>query len=127
MLEDVKKRLEGLGFPLDEKQAWALGFIIDKVVAGILTDCNRTTLPENLKPVAIDMAAGEFLLSAKEAGQLAGFDYEPAVKQWAEGNTSVTLAVGDASLTPEQRLDKLIDSLRGSGKELLACHRRLTW
>lgn len=53
------------------------------------------------------MAAGQYLQAKKAAGclEMEGINLEPVAKQIQEGDTSVSFAVGEGSLTPEQRLD----------------------
>ena len=42
-----------------------------------------------------------------------------AVKQVQTGDTNITFAIGQGSMTPEQRLDSLIAYLRTRGKVIL--------
>jgi hypothetical protein len=69
------------------------------------------------------MVCGGFLKMKKGTGQLSGFDVEAAVKQISEGDTSVTYAVTDSSIT----LDGFIDGLINGGKPRFAAFRRLLW
>ncbi|HUM42445.1 MAG TPA: hypothetical protein PKI14_05825, partial [Fervidobacterium sp.] len=65
----------------------------------------------------------------KGIGQLQGLDIDidAAVKQIQEGDTNVTFAFGNGSMTPEQRLDSLIAYLMTSGKSQFVHYRRLRW
>lgn len=61
--------------------------------------------------MAVYMAVGEYLNAKKAMGQLTGFDLDAAIKQIQEGDTNTVFALGEGSLTPEQRLNVLIDYL----------------
>jgi hypothetical protein len=124
MLEDVKSRLVSLNYTPTEADTWILNFFIQKVENYIKNDCNISEIPEGLHQVAVDMAAGEFLLSKKSIGQLTGFDLDAAVKSITEGDTNVSF---DISHSPEQRLDALILYLMNHGKGQLASYRCIKW
>lgn len=127
MLEDVKARLASFGYTVTEADAWILDFIIQKVENHIKNQCNTSAVPEGLYEIAVDMAVGEFLLNKKSMGNLAGFNLETAIKQIQEGDTSITYAIGDGDLTPEKRLDLLIDYLMNRGKNELLSYRCIKW
>ena len=126
MLEDVKERLASFDYQVTEADSWMLTFLIQKVENHIKNTCNVSTIPEELLNIAIDMAVGEFLLNKKSMGNLAGFNLETAIKQIQEGDTSITYAIGDGDLTPEKRLDLLINYLMDHDKELIS-HRCIKW
>jgi len=126
MLEDVKKRLESLGYIFVEDDAWVLGFIILKVEGHIKDQCNTLVVPEGLYQNAVDMVCGELLLGKKGSGQLTGFDLEAAVKSIQEGDTNVTFAFGSGSSTPEERLDGLINFLLHSEVNY-SSYRKIRW
>lgn len=129
MLEQVKERLESFGYAIKEGDEALLAFSVQKVENTIKNECNVPAVPEGLKPVAVDMAAGEFLMFKKTFApdDLAGIDLEPAVKQIQEGDTNVAFAIGEASLTPEQRLSAFLDYLLTHGRGEFSCYRRLRW
>lgn len=126
MLEDVKKRLESLGYTFVDSDTWILDFIIIKVENHIKSQCNTLSVPEGLHENAVDMVCGELLLGKKGSGQLIGFDLETAVKSIQEGDTNVTYAFGSGSKTPEERLDVLINFLLHSEVDY-SSYRRLKW
>ena len=105
--------------------------LLDMVIANIqwriknLT--NLQTIPEGLESMAVSMAAGEYLNMKKATGSLEGFDLEAAVKQIQEGDTNISLAIGDGSSTPEQRLNSLIDYLINGRIGEIYRYRRLVW
>ncbi len=126
---DVGKLLESFGYTLQDGDDWLLGFCIQKVENSIKNECNVSSVPCGLKKVATQMVVGEFLFSKKGIGQLQGLniDIDAAVKQIQEGDTSVTFALSDGSLTPEKRLDMLIAFLMQNGKSQFVHYRRLKW
>ena len=127
MLEDVKERLASFDYQVTEADSWMLTFLIQKVENHIKNICNVSTIPEELLNIAVDMVVGEFLLNKKSIGSLEGFNLETAIKQIQEGDTSITYAIGDGDLTPEKRLDLLIDYLMNRGKNEIISHRSIKW
>lgn len=126
MLEDVKKRLESLGYSYVVADDWVLDFIILKVEGHIKNQCNTLEVPQGLHENAVDMVCGELLLAKKGSGRLAGFDLEAAVKSIQEGDTNVTFAIGTGSKTPEERLDGLINFLL-HGEVDYSSFRKIKW
>ena len=88
-----------------------LDIVISNVQYRVQNKTNRKDMPEGLVSVAVYMAVGEYLNMKKVSGQLEGFDLEAAIKQIQEGDTNTVFAIGDGNLTPEQRLNSLIDYL----------------
>ena len=130
MREDVVKRLAAFGYEICESDDWSLDFVILKTQNNIAHACGTSDIPDGLYENAVDIAAGEFLYQKKVAGQLGEltkFDPDTAVKEIREGDVSVVYALGESSLTPGQRLDKLIAFLCASGAERIAGFRRLKW
>jgi len=127
MLEDVKERLASFDYQVTEADSWMLTFLIQKVENHIKNICNISTIPEELLNIAVNMVVGEFLLNKKSIGSLEGFNLETAIKQIQEGDTSITYAIGDGDLTPEKRLDLLIDYLINHGKNELLSYRCIKW
>ena len=123
LYDDIKKRLESLGYAAGDPDEWAIGFIADKVSGEIKNACNVSGVPDGLHHAVIDMICGEFLNMKKGTGQLDGFDVEAAVKSISEGDTSVTYAVADNSIT----LDGLIFQLINCGRSQFATFRRISW
>lgn len=129
MNEKVKERLASFGYEFKEGDEVILNFVIQKVTSTIKNECNVPDVPDGLEAIAIDMAAGEFLLTKKtySPGDIAGLDLDMAVKQIQTGDTNTTFAVGEGSATPEQRLDAFVNYLLGYGKEQFSCFRRFRW
>ena len=123
------KRLEGFGYKLKVGDKAVLKFAVEKVTNTIKNECNVSTVPDGLMNIAVDMAAGEFL-SAKKAfapQDISDLDLDFAVKQIQAGDTSTTFAVGDGSLTPEQRFDLLVEHLLNYGRREFSCYRKIRW
>jgi len=52
---------------------------------------------------------------------------DAAIKQIQEGDTNTVFAIGEGSLTPEQRLNGLIDYLINGRSDELYRYRKLVW
>ena len=104
-----------------------LDILLQNVQQRILNKTNQSVIPEGLESVAVYMAVGEYLNMKKVSGQLDGFDLEAAIKQIQEGDTNTVFAIGEGSLTPEQRLNGLIDYLINGRSDELYRYRKLVW
>lgn len=124
----VKERLKSFGYEAGEGDGFSLAFCVDKVCSSIKNRIHMDTVPAGLDPVAVDMAAGEFLQAKKtfDPDSLAGLDLGMAVKQIQSGDTNTVFATGEGSLTEEQRLDAFIRRLQSRESEILH-YRRLIW
>ena len=104
-----------------------LDILLQNVQQRILNKTNQSVIPEGLESVAVYMAVGEYLNMKKPVGQLTGFDLDAAIKQIQEGDTNTVFAIGEGSLTPEQRLNGLIDYLINGRSDELYRYRKLVW
>ena len=104
-----------------------LDILLQNVQQRILNKTNQSVIPEGLESVAVYMAVGEYLNMKKTVGQLTGFDLDAAIKQIQEGDTNTVFAIGEGSLTPEQRLNGLIDYLINGRSDELYRFRKLVW
>lgn len=129
MLERVKERLESFGYTLKDGDEVILTFSLQKVENTIKNDCNVSSIPDGLANIAVDMAVGEFLTAKKtfSPDDIAGLDLNFAVKQIQEGDTNTVFATGEASLTPEQRLNNFLNYLLTHGRDEFSCYRRFRW
>ena len=129
MFIKAKERIESFGYEFKNSDKVILDFAIQKVENTIKNECNVNEIPEGLFNIAVDMAAGEFLLSKKTFApeDLSEFDLSYAVKQIQTGDTNTVFAVGDGSLTDEQRLDAFINHLLTYGRKEFLCYRKLRW
>lgn len=128
-IEAVKERLKSFGYEVRADDEFALTFCIEKMQNTIRNEINWKDMPEALENIAVDMAVGEFLLSKKTFApdDLANLDLEYAVKQIQTGDTNTVFAIGEGSLTPEQRLTTFINYLLSYGKSEFNSFRRIRW
>ena len=124
----VKERLKSFGYKVKAGDELSLAFCVEKVQSSIKSRTHLQNIPSELEQVAVDMAAGEFLLAKKTFApdSLAGINLDAAVKQIQMGDTNTVFAVGEGSLTAEQRLDVFISRLLSREGEILH-YRRLKW
>ena len=127
--EAVKSRLESFGYEVRAEDESALTFCVEKVRSTVRNEINHNEVPDGLEHIAIDMAVGEFLLAKKTFApdDLAGIDLDYAVKQIQMGDTNTVFAIGEACLTPEQRLTAFINYLLSYGKNEFHVFRRIRW
>lgn len=125
----VASRLESLGYEVREADSASLAFCVEKVRSTIKNEINWQDVPEGLVHIAIDMACGEFLkgLMTFAPDALSGFDLDAAVKRIQTGDTTTEFAVGDGTMTDEQRLTAFINYLLNYGKDEFNSFRRLRW
>lgn len=129
MLEKVKARLISFGYELKDGDDVIIAFSVQKVENTIKNDCNVPEIPDGLENIAIDMAVGEFLTAKKTftPDDITGLDLDYAVKQIQTGDTNTVFATGEASSTPEQRLNSFLNYLLSYGRDQFSCYRRLRW
>lgn len=124
MIITVKQRLEKIGYEFTETDDFILNFLIEKVETVIKNNCNISVIPDELKPIAVDMVVGYFLKEKKSTAieTILGLDLT-AIQSIREGDTSVTFA----NATPEQKLDKMIDYLIFGSEKTLVSYRCMKW
>lgn len=128
MEANVIAYLDALGVQVATGDA-LLGMVITNVGWKLKNLTNQPEIPEGLEPMAIRMAAGEYLSTLKGMGllDLATVDLEAAEKQIKEGDTQITYSVGEGTLTPEQRLNALIAAMVAGDMSEIYRYRRLLW
>lgn len=120
-IDEVKNRLNSLGYSTDDNDTFALKFLIGKVENHIKHFCNIREIPECLNYVVIDMTIGEFLQEKRANGQL---DIEPIVKKIQDGDTTVEYASGvDSESIFNAYVNKLLNGYEGD----LIAHRCIVW
>lgn len=124
MLEDVKQRLEWLGYTIVDGDDWLLGFIITKVQNYIKNYCNINAVPKGLREVAVDMVVGEFLQGKKAMNQLSSIEMEAVVKSVQDGDTTVTFATETST---EQKFAALTSSMMNPAQSCFIRYRKLVW
>lgn len=129
MMEMVKERLKSFGYELQEGDEVVISFSIQKVENTVKNDCNTLSIPDGLVNIAVDMAVGEFLTAKKtfSPDSIAGLDLDMAVKQIQAGDTSTVFAIGEESLTAEQRLNAFLNYLLTYGRSEFSCYRKIRW
>ena len=128
MEEKLNELLTALG--LTEKVDDPLTvYVLSSVTERLLNETNLTELPDWLACLGAELALGELLRLKKSMGLLdiEGLDLDAAVKSIQEGDTNITFASGEGSLTPEQRLDVLIARLTADRSREILRYRRLVW
>jgi hypothetical protein len=130
---DVTLRLASLGYTATAADDLAVAYAIGGAEQWIKNNINRVEVPDDLRFIWIDMAAGMFLADKRAAeglsGGTGGGAQSGVVASIKEGDTTVTYATGGAAAdsSPEARLDALIDSLVNPPQEQLAAFRRMRW
>lgn len=123
---DASKLLEALGYAYSGEDEGLLQLCAAQAEGEIRRACNVWDMPDDLLHTAANWTVALFLERKKNMGLLEkqeNFDYEAAVQQIQEGDTTVRFFEHPS---PEQRLEALIDLLKPS-KETLLAHRRLKW
>lgn len=128
-VESVTSRLESLGYEVRDADSASLAFCVEKVRSTIKNEINWQDVPEGLVHIAVDMAVGEFLkgLMTFSPDALSGFDLDAAVKRIQTGDETTEFAVGEGTMTDEQRLTAFVDYLLNYGKSEFNSFRRLRW
>ncbi|HBH94808.1 MAG TPA: hypothetical protein DDX91_03595 [Ruminococcaceae bacterium] len=125
----AKERLETFGYGLKKSDEALLKSSVRRAEEAVRNFCCIDEIPDELASITADMAAGEFL-AAKKAfcpRDIEGIDLDAAVKRIEVGDTNTIFAVGEGSLTSEQRFDIFVERLLSGGKNQLLCFRRVRW
>ncbi len=125
--EQVNVRLLQLGYEVTEKDAPHVDFELTTILSYVKNFCNITEIPDILDNRIIDRVCSAFLYNKKNSGKLEGFNYEVAIKQLKEGDTTIQYATGQGEDTPENRFDALVKQLERGFDKWLTPHRRLRW
>ena len=113
--EELRDRLFDLGFETEESEEELLKDSLKRAEQSIMNSCNTECVPSELRFVALDIAAGEYLLAAK-----AKREESRGIKSISEGDVSV-------SFEEEGAIDGVIDSLLSRGREEILSYRRIKW
>lgn len=128
---EVEKRLKSLGVHRADKDDYAIMYAADNAETIIKNETNLNEVPDGLKFVWVDMAAGYYLQEKKSFSQLkiCGEDFSQApTKSITEGDVSITFAsASDGAKTPESRLDELIERLINPPEGVYAKFRKIQW
>ena len=129
MYEDVVNRLSQLGYIVLAEDKDAIEYTIADAESYVKLFCNITTVPESIHHKLVNRVCGTFLMFKKNMGLLneTNFNFEKAEKSIKLGDTSVTYAIGEGDMTPEQRFDTAINALMRDFDKNLVLFRRLVW
>lgn len=125
LIDEIKNRLKMIGYEWKKEDETVINFVVDKIEHGIKTRCSIDEIPNTLEQIIVDRVCGEFLFSLKSTGNLEGINFEAAIKEIKDLDTTVVYAVGSDS--SEKQFDLLIDSLRNYGEREILSFRRLRW
>jgi hypothetical protein len=129
MYNDVVNRLLQLGYIVLEEDKDAIDFTIADTESYVKLFCNIETVPESIHYKLVNRVCGVFLMFKKNMGLLneTNFNFEKAEKSIRLGDTSITYAIGEGDMTPEQRFDEAINALMRDFDKNLVLFRRLVW
>ena len=125
--QNIVSRLAQLGYTVTTADEEQVSFELKKITNYVMNYCNITTIPEILDLRIIDRVCAEFLFYKKNSGTLVGFDYDAAIKQIKEGDTTISYAVGQGEDTPENRFDTFVNKLERGFDKWITPYRKLRW
>lgn len=125
----IVQRLSNFGLKLVKTDNWIIMFCMNKAINHVKNSANISIIPNELYEIIVDRICGEFLFNKHKSNQLTldNFDFDSAVKQLQEGDTTIQFAIGEGSMTDEQKLTSLINYLLNYGEGDLICYRKLKW
>lgn len=123
--EEIKERLNSLGYIVTETDDKSIEFSLNKVEHNIKHWCNIDEVPECLKYVVIERVCGEFLLDKISFNQIDDAIVESLVKTTKIGDTEIQYQVG--TTTPLDILRSQCKNMTSYGLSDLKAHRKLSW
>ncbi|MDO4301251.1 MAG: hypothetical protein Q4D26_07675 [Clostridia bacterium] len=126
--KDVVKRLETLGYNIDDSDLTLIQFAINGTEQYIKKFCNIAEIPVELYSVAVDMSAGTLLKTKSSIGLPVcdNIDFDDGrVNSITEGDVSVSYGY-DSDTSSAAKYAALLDSLCNRDAELVT-FRRLRW
>lgn len=129
MTDLVRERLNAFGYEFKKADELLLKAAVRKAENRVRDECGVYEIPGGLLDAAVDMASGEFLLLKKVIApeDITCIKLDAAVKRIEVGDTNTVFAVGEGSLTEEQRFDRFVEYLLASGRGLYSRYRRIRW
>ena len=129
MTELVRERIQAFGYEFKKADELLIKTAVRKAENRVCSECGTPGVPEGMLDAAVDIAAGEFLFLKKVIApkDIIGIDLDAAVKRIKVGDTATVFAVGEGSLTEEQRFDRFVKHLLASGEKLYSQYRRIRW
>jgi hypothetical protein len=125
--EQVISRLGQLGYVVKSEDYETITFELDTILNYVKNYCNITIIPDILDNRIVDRVCSAFLFNQKNAGKLEGFNYEIAIKELKEGDTTIKYSVDGGGDTPESRFDSMVKQLERGFDKWLTPHRALRW
>lgn len=128
--ELIKMRLSYLKCEILSEDQEILNYLLSKSLNSINNKTNQkytlTNIPNALVEILVDKTVGEYLFMKKTTDSLTEYDLSPLEKQIQMGDISISYAT-EGVISPEKRLDAIINFLiSGKDKELVR-FRRLVW
>lgn len=124
---DVIERLAHFGYIVKTEELAQVDYELEKILNYVKNYCHITEIPDILDLRICDRVCAEYLFIKKNSGKLDGFDYDAAVKQIKEGDTTISYAVGQGEDTPENRFDALVKQLERGFDKWITPYRALRW
>ena len=124
----LQKRLESF-MALTAEDNFLLDYALDKVKTTVRNIANIKDIPTGLSFVIVEKATAEVLVFKKGTGSLdvESIDLDGLTASIQEGDVKYESSYGKGALTPEQRLDTLINKLLSYGDNEILKFRRLVW
>ncbi len=125
-VEAVMKRLEGFGCSVKQEDAWPVAYCIQKVNRHIMNACNTPAVPDGLFNAAVDRVCGEVLFSLQQSGklELENLDFDAAITQIHEGDTTIQFASGSSNC---EKFALFVNQLMREGDGDFVCYRKIRW
>lgn len=125
----AKERLEAFGYEFMAGDEALLKTSVKRAENTVKNKCGICRIPGELLDITVDIAAGEFLAAKKAlcAEDIKCIDLNTAIKRIEVGDTNTIFAVGEGSLTDEQRFDGFVKYLLSYWRDQLSCYRRVKW
>lgn len=124
MNEDIKKRLESLGYTVQDGDAWPLNFLWDKTETEIRIKTNQKKVPDDLYHAMVDAVCGTFLLQKKQMGLLGEAETAMIVSKISEGDTDISFQEG---VNPDQMFLAAVSGLSALDERLVLKNRKLVF
>lgn len=123
VIDQVKARLQSLGYKASGNDDMALSFALTKVENEFKNFCHIKTIPAQVEAGLIDRVCGDFLFAKAQSGELDDvFQIDQAIKSIKMGDTDITYAEGSKA----DKINMLIAHLQGKAGDWV-CFRRLKW
>lgn len=129
-LSQVVDRLTQLGYAPTDSDTKQVQFELDLILDYVVNYCNfpdRNDIPGVLDKRIIDRVCSEYLMKKKNAGQLAGFDYEVVVKSIKEGDVQYQFGTQNDGATPESRFNSMVNDMQRGFDKWISLYRRIRW